>query len=48
MVAVRIAERKISKEQFKSILRFLSLSSSLGIIGGVPSKGLYIVGNDKD
>lgn len=44
IVSVRIAEKTIDKFDIEPIMSLLSLPSSVGFIGGVPSKALYIVG----
>lgn len=46
IVSVRISEKVIDKFDFSAILSLLSMPTSLGIIGGVPSKALYIVGHE--
>jgi hypothetical protein len=48
MISAQVGYKNISSSHFKSILNLLSLKSSLGIIGGVPKKALYIIGFDKN
>lgn len=48
IVSVRIAEKTIDAFDYSAILNLLTLPSSLGIIGGVPSKALYLVGYEGD
>ena len=45
IVSVRVSEKTITKEEYDCLLELLDLSQSLGIVGGVPSKALYIVGH---
>lgn len=48
IVSVRVAEKEIDDMDFNSMVTLLNLPSSLGIIGGVPSKALYLVGYEGD
>lgn len=48
VVSTRISHSNIDKNNFEAILQLLNMSTSMGIIGGVPGKGLYFVGSLDD
>lgn len=44
VVSTRISQSAVDKKNYEGVLELLNLPSSLGMIGGVPGKGLYFVG----
>ena len=48
LVSVRVATETMEKDEFLALRELLSLKSSMGIIGGVPRKALYIVGHSNN
>ena len=44
VVSTRISQNAIDYNSFEGILDLMNLKTSVGMIGGVPGKGLYFVG----
>lgn len=48
IVSIRVGSKEIEVEEFEALKELLALRISLGIIGGVPKKALYIVGHSNN
>lgn len=48
VVSTRISQTSIDRKNYEGILEFMNMKTSLGMIGGVPGKGLYFVGSCDD
>ena len=48
MITTRVGLSSVDKKTYSHILELLSLDFSLGIIGGIPRKGLYFVGCENE
>jgi hypothetical protein len=44
VVSTRLSQQTIDQKSFEGILDLMNLKTSMGMIGGVPNKGLHFVG----